>query len=177
MGRTRLNMFAVCVGIALILAGCTAAPPAANGREPTTRTEPTEESPSEATEFGGINEFALEYEQAVGDLSGTLPPGATLPSQVGEGWDPEGKYEAGAGEMHAALAWQCAWLTEYIDATSDAETNRAHTALERLRSWINLPQVESHVDEQSREIWLNDVVAPAEAGDDSTLKEFAEPCA
>jgi hypothetical protein len=132
--------------------------------------------PSEAAEFGGINEFTVEYEQAAGDLSDDLPPGATLPSEVGEGWDPEGKYEAGAGEMQAALAWQCAWLTEYLGATSDAATDRVEIALGRLRSWIDLPEVTSHVDERSREIWLNDVVGAVEEGDDSALRKFAEPC-
>lgn len=137
--------------------------------------------PSEGEEtprrLKGFDEFGDEYSAAIDNLSQTLPAGYDLADTPTGDWDPQGRYESGVGQMHAALQWQCAWLTEYVAASSAYDTEAIRDAIAHLDSWTELDEVSPYIDAGSVEYWRKQVIAPASDGDDSQLLEFARECA
>lgn len=134
--------------------------------------EPT----SEAASFDGYEAFVEEYVDAVDSLEATLPEGTELSSDPIGDWDRDGRYEAGAGEMHAAFQWQCAWMASYENSKAANDQEEMGTALNRLEEWVSLSEVEPHIDDASRAMWMDQVIAPARGGDDAFLLELGAGC-
>lgn len=154
----------------LLLAGCTAT---------TGPTEPTPDSPSaEATaSFGNLHEMANEYEAASRELTDSLPEGSEFPSEPPGDWEPDGQYEEGVGDVTAALYWRCEWMIAYADARASSDSEAAAEALTALRDWVDLSAVVENSDEDTRSMWLSEIVSPASEGDDTKLVTLAEECA
>lgn len=173
-GRKPLCMVLALVS-ALALTACSEEPGEKESVEAELQSEASEETPTPGV-FEDYDAFAEEYVDSVESLTETLPEGATFtPHPVGD-WDPEGQYEAGAGQMHAAFQWQCAWIVSYEDAKAANDQKAMTVALDRLEGWANLAEVAPHTDDASRVMWEQQVIAPARAGDDAFLVELGAGC-
>lgn len=161
------------IAACLILTSCTNA----DGNTSSGLTAPTAASASEQVQsFGTYSDFEAEYVRAADQLNQTMPDGMKLPASVSGSWDPEGRYEEGAGDMQAAFIWQCAWLQEYTTAREQDDSKRREVALQHLEAWPDLLLVSPHIDAASRHAWLNDYVLPAGQGDDGSFVKLAEEC-
>lgn len=92
-------------------------------------------------------------------------------------WDPGGQFEEGVGDVTAALYWRCEWLIAYADARGASDSEAAAEALTALRDWFDLSAVVENSDEETRSMWLSEIVSPAGEGDDTKLLTLAEECA
>ncbi|WP_372984478.1 hypothetical protein [Microbacterium sp.] len=126
--------------------------------------------------FGDLTSFIDEYRTATEELASSLPEGHSVRDTPSGDWDENGQFEPGAGEMQAAFEWQCAWLGAYVAATADGDVTAASEALDKLEEWTKLPEVAPHTDDASKQIWVEQVIAPARTGEDTFLLEFVSGC-
>lgn len=131
---------------------------------------------SSTASFNGYDDFVDEYQATVDALSDSLPTRYAFPPEPPGEWEADADFEDGVGEMQAALYWQCAWITAYARAIASGETDSATESLDRLAAWTDLPSVTAHIDDASRELWAQSVIAPARAGDHDPLLTLGSDC-
>lgn len=172
------TMLAAVLVMSFVLTACTsdALGPVAS---PSPSPSPSPEASISSTaveDFANLEGFASEYDEAASELSSTLPDGATIPdAPIGE-WDPEGQFEPGAGEMQAAFVWQCAWINAYVDAKTRSDQGAIDKSLAQLEGWTELSLVKTHIDDESRKVWADEVITSARHGDDSFLLSVGADC-
>jgi hypothetical protein len=127
--------------------------------------------------FADFTAFRSEYSQARDTLSSQLPGGKTLPEEVPGDWDRSGRFEDGAGEMTAALIFQCQWIEWYATARDRGDGETVAHSLDVLEGWPDMKEVSPHIDAESAEIWRTSLVGAAREGHPDRLLEAADTCA
>lgn len=177
VSRDRAPLFGLTSVAAMVLfvAGCTA--PATPTEATPTETTHNDGSAEAMTGFGDLHMMASEYEAATIELTDSLPRGSQFPPEPPGDWESGGQFEDGVGDVTAALYWRCEWLIAYADARASSDSEAAAEALTALRDWVDLSAVVENSDEDTRSMWLSEIVSPASEGDDTKLLTLAEECA
>ena len=163
---------ALVVPMLAVLVACTG-----DGFDESTRPPSARSTPSPTASFGDVNDFVSEYEGAAKHLTDSLPEGASFLANPADGWEADGRFEEGAGEVAAVLYWRCHWASAYIRSADLGRTADTVEALDRLAEWSELAEVRDHADSETRTKWLERVVEPARTGDDSMLRAITADCA
>jgi hypothetical protein len=158
--------------VVLMLTGCVATAPLGS---PGSSSSDRDSESSSAESFGSIADFEADYTRGVDQLIDSLPPGVEFPAGVPGSWEEDAAFERGAGEMQAALYWQCSWLNAYSSAKESNDALGQVEALDKLDAWITLPAVKPNVDDTSRAVWTSEYVEPAREGRDDNLLSLL-PC-
>lgn len=160
------------------LCGCGAVENSSYG--PNSAPTPSDEQSLSSEHFGAalgsISDAKSEYLATAGSLAQTLPHGVTFPETMPGDWDSMGQFEAGFGEMQAALYWQCAWLSKYVGASDQGDTAGKNLAIDKLMAWAHIDVVKEHVDPDSIAVWEHRFLDPARSGDDRLVREMASSC-
>lgn len=183
---TRVRIAVYVAATLVLLAGCASSPETPS--DAAQQHSPADESPTvgppagegtgatEPTSFVRFDEFLREYQRASSELSSSLPQGASLPPTPPGAWEEDGEFEVGAGEMQAAFAWQCTWLVELDVVEDESRWDGAEVAIRRLSGWVDLPQVDPHLDAASRDLWTSGFIEPARQGDTAALLSLLDGC-
>ena len=137
--------------IALMLTGCS-----------TPVTSPADETSG----FTGYEGYVEIYTETVASFPETMPEGVNFPSSPPELGGSIGK---GNGIAAAYFFWQCAWEDAYLKTTDPETKSEAMLQLRRVPETVWASQYLEDPDD----IWLQ-VLAEAELGDPSALREFYE---
>lgn len=124
----------------------------------------------------------FEFLAAIEAMEYPLPPGASYPDGVPEGFDvgpgtgmPGGVLESGMGNHVAHFTWMCAWETEYLAAFDEKDYMRLVKAESMLTAWTD---TEWHRELDSGGGWATNVLGPLKVGDPSGVtRDLAGTCA
>lgn len=159
------------IPVVILLSACTAE------REDQDEHPPSELiTPSPMTTFNDFDGFAMEYLETANQLADSLPEGVDLPADPPGAWEADGSFEEGTGEVAAVLQWRCEWASAYVVSSDSGMSADARAALDRLAEWSELTDVRDHSDSDTRALWLERVVEPARAGDDTMLRAIQAEC-
>lgn len=175
--QKRVLMFAVALMMSTLCA-CTAIEDSTTRATTTAAalSEPTAPSEHAGAQLGTISDAKSEFLATAASLAPTLPEGVAFPESMPGNWDSTGQFEAGFGEMQAALYWQCAWLSSYVRASSQDDAVGTRLAIDKLGAWAQLDVVTAHVDADSLAVWQAHFLEPARSGDDDLIREMASSC-